>query len=104
LAEGPLKKGLFLHITVMFTVYVLYSPTFNQIYIGYTSDMAKRFLSHNELATKGHTIKYRPWVIAYIEVCLTKAEAMKREKQLKSANGRKFIWDTINIKFGSSDN
>ncbi|MDN3584673.1 GIY-YIG nuclease family protein [Mucilaginibacter flavus] len=51
----------------MFTVYVLYSPTFNQIYIGYTSNLDNRVLSHNKLATKGHTIKYRPWVIAYTE-------------------------------------
>jgi len=51
----------------MFTVYVLYSHKYNQIYIGFTSDLANRFLSHNELATKGHTIKFRPWVIAYTE-------------------------------------
>jgi putative endonuclease len=87
----------------MFTVYVLYSPTFNQIYIGFTSDIKNRLLSHNELATKGHTIKYRPWTIAYTEEYQTKTEALKREKQLKSANGRKFVWDTIHQKFGSSD-
>jgi putative endonuclease len=87
----------------MFTVYVLYSPKFNQIYIGFTSDLPNRFLSHNELATKGHTIKYRPWVIAYTEEFQTKSEAMKREQQLKSANGRKFVWDIIHQKFGNSD-
>jgi putative endonuclease len=87
----------------MFTIYVLYSPSFNQIYIGFTSDMPNRFLSHNELATKGHTIKYRPWVIAYTEEFQTKKEAIIREKQLKSANGRKFAWDIIHQKFGSSD-
>ncbi|WP_426670703.1 GIY-YIG nuclease family protein [Mucilaginibacter sp. McL0603] len=87
----------------MFTVYVLYSEKFNQIYIGFTSDLPNRFLSHNELATKGHTIKYRPWVIAYTEEYGTKSEAMKREVQLKTANGRKFIWNIIHKKFGSSD-
>jgi len=79
----------------MFTVYVLYSPTFNQIYIGYTSDITNRFLSHNQLATKGHTIKYRPWIIGYTEEFVTKSEAMTREKQLKSSNGRQFIRDII---------
>jgi putative endonuclease len=63
----------------MFSVYILYSPKFNQIYIGFTSDLANRFLSHNELATKGHTIKYRPWVIAHTEEFETKTEAIKRE-------------------------
>ena len=75
----------------MFTVYVLYSQKFNEIYIGFTSDLENRFLSHNELATKGHTIKYRPWVIAYTEEFTTKPEAMKRETQLKTANGRALI-------------
>ena len=87
----------------MFTVYVLYSQKYNQIYIGYTSDLANRFLSHNELATKGHTIKYRPWIIAYTEEFETKAEALKREAQLKTANGRAFVRSIIRQKFGSSD-
>ena len=88
----------------MFTVYVLYSPSFNQIYIGYSADLNNRFLSHNELATKGYTIKYRPWVIAYTEKCDNKTAAIKREKQLKSSNGRAFIWTIIHKKFDSSNN
>ncbi|HEX8024391.1 GIY-YIG nuclease family protein [Mucilaginibacter sp.] len=103
MAESPLKKGLFLYIVAMFTVYVLYSPAFNQIYIGYTSDLDNRFLSHNELATKGHTIKYRPWIIAYTEEFPTKSEALIREKQLKSSNGRQFIRKIIAGKFNTSD-
>ena len=87
----------------MFTVYVLYSQKFDQIYIGSTSDLPNRFLSHNELATKGHTIKFRPWVIAYTEEFETKPQAMKREAQLKTANGRTFVWNIIRQKFGSSD-
>jgi putative endonuclease len=87
----------------MFTVYVLYSPTFNQIYIGYTSDLDNRFLSHNELASKGHTIKYRPWIIAYTEDHASKSDALKRENQLKSSQGRKFTWDVIRTKFTIPD-
>jgi len=86
----------------MFTVYILYSSKFNQIYIGFTSDLPNRILSHNELATKGHTIKYRPWVVAYTEEYQTKT--IKRENQLKSANGRKFIWALIKETFGNSTN
>ena len=87
----------------MFTVYVLYSQKYNEIYIGFTSDLENRFLSHNELATKGHTTKYRPWIIAYTEEFKTKPEAMKREAQLKTANGTAFVWNIIRQKFGSSD-
>ena len=53
--------------------------------------------------SKGHTIKYRPWVIGYTEEFKTKPEAMKRESQLKTANGRAFAWNIIRQKFGSSD-
>ncbi|HEY4655435.1 MAG TPA: GIY-YIG nuclease family protein [Cyclobacteriaceae bacterium] len=40
----------------MFTVYALYSPSFNKLYIGYTTNLENRLRSHNELATKGYTI------------------------------------------------
>jgi putative endonuclease len=82
----------------MFTVYVLYSSSFNKIYIGFTSNLEARILSHNVLSVKGYTLKYRPWEIIYTEIFETKSEAMKREKELKSANGRKFIWSLIENK------
>jgi putative endonuclease len=78
----------------MRTVYVLYSPSFNKIYIGYTINIEERLKSHNYLTTKGYTIKYRAWEVVYKE-CY-KSEALKREKQLKTAKGREFIWNKIN--------
>jgi putative endonuclease len=75
----------------MFTVYVLYSDQFDKIYIGFTSDVEQRLLSHNHLATKGWTIKFRPWRIVHTETFDTKKQAMQREKALKSAKGREFI-------------
>jgi len=79
----------------MYKVYVLYSRRFNKIYIGYTNDLADRFLSHNEKATKGYTIKYRPWEIAFYEENSTKQEAMRREKELKTSRGRYYVWEKI---------
>jgi putative endonuclease len=46
-----------------FSVYVLYSPLYDKIYIGHTSDLESRLLSHNFLATKGYTLRYRPWTL-----------------------------------------
>jgi len=94
--------GFSFYIWNMFTVYVLYSQKYDKIYIGATSDLPNRFLSHNELATKGHTIKFRPWAIAYTEEFQTKSDALKRESQLKTANGRAFAWNIIRQKFGTS--
>ena len=86
---------------MIFSVYILFSPSHNKIYIGYTSDLEKRLLSHNLLSHKGYTIRYRPWVLIHTEVFNTKLDAMKREKELKSGRGRKFIWELI--KGGSGD-
>jgi len=79
----------------MNTVYVLYSEKYEKIYVGYSSNIEQRLLSHNELGTKGYTIRYRPWKLIYTESFLLKSDAMKREKQLKSAKGREFIWNFI---------
>ena len=79
----------------MFTVYVLYSKDYNKIYIGFTSDLKQRLLSHNELGKKGWTIKFRPWELIYTEEFQLKSDVMKREKELKTATGRNFIWSVI---------
>jgi putative endonuclease len=79
----------------MFLVYALFSEKYQKIYVEYTSDIEQRLLSHNELGTKGYTLRYRPWRLIYTESFLLKSDAMKREKQLKSAKGREFIWNFI---------
>ncbi|HPQ34290.1 MAG TPA: GIY-YIG nuclease family protein, partial [Tenuifilaceae bacterium] len=55
----------------------------------------KRLLAHNELATKGWTIRFRPWKLIYSKSFPTKADAMKHEKELKTAKGRTFIWSLV---------
>ena len=75
----------------MFTVYVLYSPKYDKIYIGVTSNIQQRMISHNQLGKKGWTIRYRPWQIVHTELFQNKQQALKREKELKSAKGRAFV-------------
>ena len=66
-----------------FVVYILFSAKFKKTYVGFTSDLISRFHSHNSLAKKGWTLRFRPWKVLYIEFFSTKNEAMKREKELK---------------------
>ena len=54
-----------------------------------------KFLSHNEKTTKGYTVKYRPWEIAFYEEFATKQEAMRREKELKTSRGRYYGWEKL---------
>jgi putative endonuclease len=75
----------------MCTVYVLDSEKYDRLYIGSTSDLKQRLLSHNQLARKGWTVKYRPWKLIYSEEFTDKSAAMKREKELKSHKGRDFL-------------
>lgn len=72
-------------------VYALWSESFDKIYIGMTSNLIERFKSHNELGKKGFTTRHRPWKVIYVEFVGDKLSALKREKQLKSAGGRRLI-------------
>jgi putative endonuclease len=55
--------------------------------------------SHNIYSKKGYTPKLRPWEILFTEDYETKKEALKREKQLKTANGREYIWEVVYEKY-----
>ncbi|MBI2275626.1 MAG: GIY-YIG nuclease family protein [Bacteroidetes bacterium] len=79
----------------MHKVYILYSPSHNKIYVGYTSNLEQRLLSHNELGKKGWTIRFRPWILVHTEEYTTKSEAISREKILKGAKGREWIWNEL---------
>ena len=79
----------------MFFVYVIENQNSKKIYIGQTSDLAKRLQRHNGLLpTKKKTFtKKNPgeWKYVYYEEFTTRTEAILREKQSKSSRGRDFI-------------
>ena len=78
-----------------FVVYVLYSEKFYKTYTGFTSNILERFKSHNYFAKSGYTIKFRPWKVIQVEFFNEKKDAMKREKFLKTGQGRLFIKSLI---------
>ena len=80
---------------MLYTVYILFSEKHGKIYIGYTSNLINRFHAHNELSKKDWTRNFRPWIVIYCECFTDKAKARKREKQLKGAIGREWIWKKI---------
>lgn len=76
----------------MFTVYVLYNSTAKKIYTGQTKDIEARLELHNSHAFKGYTSRYQgEWVLIYSESVATRSDALRREKQLKSGNGREYV-------------
>jgi putative endonuclease len=74
----------------MYTVYILYSPSYKKHYVGFTSNLEARMISHNERGA-GWTSRYRPWEILYTETSAEKKEALLRERWFKTGAGRDFI-------------
>ena len=78
-----------------FVVYILRSScNTSKTYIGFTSHLIQRIYWCNN-GNKGHTQKFRPWAVVYVEFYQTKSEAMKREKYLKTGVGREWIINQI---------
>jgi len=70
----------------MYFVYILKSIKSGKHYIGYTSDLEERLKHHNTGANRSTSFG-RPWKIIYKETLTTKAEAWKREQEIKSYKG-----------------
>ena len=77
----------------MYIVYAIYNKMANKIYIGQTVDIEKRIEEHNtHTIKKSYTARYDgEWILIYKELCDTRTGALKRERQLKSFQGRTFI-------------
>jgi putative endonuclease len=74
----------------MFYVYVLRSVTDNSLYIGYSTNLRKRFAQH--IQGDAFATSYRgPWKLIYYEAYLEQADALGRERYLKSGAGRRFL-------------
>jgi len=71
---------------VKYYVYILKSKIVDRYYVGSTRNLKRRLTEHNN-RRKHWTGKFQPWRIIYSEECNTRAEAMRREKWLKSKNG-----------------
>ncbi|WP_396199367.1 GIY-YIG nuclease family protein [Flavobacterium sp.] len=78
-----------------FFVYILYSPTKDKFYIGFTSDLEERVIRHNQ-KSKGFTGNTDDWIIAHSETYNSKPEALAREKQIKSWKSRIKIQELLN--------
>ena len=73
-----------------FYVYVLQSQTDHQFYTGYSANLKKRLEDH-EKGFVPSTRSRRPLKLLYFEGCLNQQDATRREKYLKSGNGKIFL-------------
>ncbi len=81
-----------------FWVYVLESEATRRRYIGHTDNLERRLAEHNcpeHNARKFTTRNQGRWRLVHDERYGTRAEAMRRERWLKSGVGRAWLNETI---------
>jgi putative endonuclease len=74
----------------MYYTYILESLKDFKFYTGFTKDLKLRFEQH-EKGLVNSTKDRRPLRLIYYEACLNQEDATKREKYLKTYNGRSFL-------------
>lgn len=75
-------------------VYVLLSEKDGRFYTGYTKDLNRRMDEHNQglvNSTRGR----KPLKLLYFEGCLHQQDATRREKYLKSGNGKTYLQNRL---------
>lgn len=71
----------------MFYVYILQSESKNVLYVGKTADLKRRMKEHNA-GQNTSTKAYMPWSLIFYEAYVKNSDAMRREKYLKTTQGR----------------
>lgn len=74
----------------MYYTYVLQSLKDEGFYVGFTQDLKLRFEGHKK-GQVDSTRDRRPFELIYYEACQNQADAIKREKYLKSYHGKMYL-------------
>ena len=82
----------------MFWIYILKSESTDKLYIGQTANLEERLQRHNsnKVGKLRYTHKQKgPWKLIYSEQYNMRSDAMRRERFLKSGQGREWIHNNI---------
>ena len=71
----------------MFYIYILKSKLDNKFYTGFTGNLKKRLIEHQN-GNVDSTAKRRPLELVYYEAYKEKSDALLREKFLKTTKGK----------------
>jgi len=74
----------------MFYVYLIQSINFDWKYIGYSSDLRKRFEEHQK-GLSSATKPYRQFELIFYEAYKSKSDAKRRELYFKTNQGKRAI-------------
>lgn len=75
---------------MFFYTYILKSKNDGDLYIGYTNNLKRRLEEHKK--GKSFATKFRiPFTLIYFEACTTMDDTKRRERYLKTTQGRRFL-------------
>lgn len=75
---------------MFYYVYVLESINTDELYIGFTANLKKRFQEHND-GKNFSTRQNKPWRLIRYEAYLNEQDALRREKYLKTNQGSRLL-------------
>ena len=78
----------------MYYTYILQSEIDQSYYIGYTSNLERRFAEHNGGLSR-YTRTKMPWKLVFYESHETKSSAIRRENWLKAQRNSRFYEELI---------
>jgi len=81
-------------------IYILHNPLRKFIYVGYSENLKQRFQEHNNGKVKS-TKHYTPLNLIFYEAYLSKKDAKRREKYLKTSKGKTALMTMLTDYFKS---
>jgi putative endonuclease len=76
--------------STFYVVYTLESQVESWRYIGFTTNLQRRFKQHQQ-GEVFSTKFYKPFKLIYAELCTNEEDARRRESYLKTTKGRRFL-------------
>lgn len=86
----------------MFYTYCLESNKNKKLYIGYTNNLKRRFVEHNDGKGGDFTMKNRPWKLIFYEAHANEYDARTMEKFYKTGYGKEILKDKLKNYFKKS--
>ena len=74
----------------MHYLYILYSPSAEQYYVGQTPDLETRMLFHNGLSENSFTSRHRPWNLKRAIAVSSRSEAVRLENYIKGRKSKAY--------------
>ena len=79
----------------MYYTYILQSLKNEKLYVGYTKDLRRRFLEHNNKQGGSYTKSNAPFKIIFYEAYLNREDAVGAERFFKTGYGREVLKSKI---------